>query len=1164
MCKKEVSIILQSGRILSLIAIILCGLQVAGGVCRTYAVAADLPSIKLTRSDLTKIAPNTRGDKKLHRDESADCHFSELVDTDRSVRSVHYAQVNPDPTNLVVGGSNPAAADLTPGVSPSPGRIPGDHTMRFVVPKMGVETTMAKGNIPPPPGISETFLDEGDYYLVRGKKVFIRRDAYRMVVKFKDNAFDNLKRTAPQPKEQTLALHSALSVSDAEMSLSVERQFDKRRVAIIRAHPKAGKKPLRSRIQDFNISPSIEYAYPLFITKTGIDELVLTDEIIARFSPEYGEQEVAEFCAQNGLSLIRRTRGRLNVYLLRLNDPKSRSCLEVANSLNDKQGIVWAEPNFLSRIRLNTSDNLYNNLWHLNNTGQGNGSVDADVDAPEAWALQTGSSDIVIAIIDNGVELDHEDLEIWNNPGEWGDGKESNEIDDDGNGYVDDYQGWDFFDDDNDPNPFYSDDNHGTACAGVAAAKGNNGKGVAGIAYGSPVLSVKVVKGNTDFVGGILLGEAIEYAAELADVISCSWTSPINGYIEDGIDDAVTSGRGGLGCPVFFATGNTGLNPRQWFKVYVSNFPSGPQEHEWVYEKGRWSTGDTGAVWVDYITLQDGTFEDFNGVTPPSLPADFENLVDNDADWITDSDASHARGGYGNSARSGEIGPNQKSGISVSKDYPVGGDLSYYVWVDPGPGDVFYGSFKKGIYWKRYTIPGLNAELNFPASFAGTIAVGASNNLDTRSLYSQYGYGIDFVAPSSGGTLSITTTDRSGSAGYSTDNYTSTFGGTSSATPLAAGIAALMLSRDPNLTALETRILMRRSCDMIGPDSYDYTGWNMYYGYGRVNAYNSVIALDNQRPTLVKEEDFSGGLPSTSDGWEFYSSNSYGRIQVAGGRLRMDVSENGNFALNEAILKIDMAGFEHVWLSFFQAEFNDETHLLPESFTGHENGDGVAISNNGNTWYTIVDASELEVGSSGRTFDVDLDAMVRYVRENHDPSFAYTSNFMIKFQQYDNYTYSSDGREWDDISMIGMPPADSDGDGLPDILEDSYCTDPNDADTDDDGILDGVEDANHNGVVDIAETDPCNVDTDGEGIQDGTELGYTLGDIGSDTDINIFQPDLDPLTTTDPLNVDTDGDGLSDGDEDANHNGRVEKNLGETDPNPRKAIPWIPLLLLDD
>ncbi|MCP4665907.1 MAG: hypothetical protein GY849_06040, partial [Deltaproteobacteria bacterium] len=170
------------------------------------------------------------------------------------------------------------------------------------------------------------------------------------------------------------------------------------------------------------------------------------------------------------------------------------------------------------------------------------------------------------------------------------------------------------------------------------------------------------------------------------------------------------------------------------------------------------------------------------------------------------------------------------------------------------------------------------------------------------------------------------------------------------------------------------------------------------------------------------------------------------------------------------------------------------------------------------------------------------------------------------------YDYDALGNRevWD-----AYAPSDSDGDGLPDSLENTTCTDPGnadtdgdglldgmedanangvkdpgetdpcDTDTDDDGILDGVEDANHNGIVDPGETDPANIDTDGDGIQDGTELGLTLDDVGPDTDLSIFQPDLDPSTTTDPLNPDTDGDGLSDGDEDTNHNGEVDP--GERD-----------------
>ena len=141
---------------------------------------------------------------------------------------------------------------------------------------------------------------------------------------------------------------------------------------------------------------------------------------------------------------------------------------------------------------------------------------------------------------------------------------------------------------------------------------------------------------------------------------------------------------------------------------------------------------------------------------------------------------------------------------------------------------------------------------------------------------------------------------------------------------------------------------------------------------------------------------------------------------------------------------------------------------------------------------------------------------------------------------------------------------DTDNDGIRDGIEGATCTSSNDADSDDDGILDGNEDANHNGVVDRNETDPCDGDTDGDGIQDGTEVGYTLGDIGPDTDTNIFQPDLDPITTTDPLLADSDGDGRNDGVEDANHNGAID--LGESDPNTFDplAMPWLDLLLLTD
>ena len=147
--------------------------------------------------------------------------------------------------------------------------------------------------------------------------------------------------------------------------------------------------------------------------------------------------------------------------------------------------------------------------------------------------------------------------------------------------------------------------------------------------------------------------------------------------------------------------------------------------------------------------------------------------------------------------------------------------------------------------------------ISYPASMAETIAVGASNNLDVRSSYSQFGDGLDFVAPSNdlppgGGTLNVETTDVRGTNGYNranspagdycNANAADGFGGTSSATPLAAGIAGLMLSVNPELTPAEVREILHATADKIDKPNADYdaNGWSSQYGFGRVNAAAAV------------------------------------------------------------------------------------------------------------------------------------------------------------------------------------------------------------------------------------------------------------------------------------------------------------------------------------
>ena len=204
------------------------------------------------------------------------------------------------------------------------------------------------------------------------------------------------------------------------------------------------------------------------------------------------------------------------------------------------------------------NDTRFNEQWNMNN------SNDADIDAPEAWATQTGSNDVLVAVIDTGVDYDHEDLkeQMWRNPGESGGGKENNGIDDDNNGYKDDYRGWNFSADNNNP---YDDNQHGTHCAGMVGAVGNNGKGVAGVNWRVKIMPLKFL--GSDGSGTTEDGaEAIIYAATMgAKISSNSWGGGENSRtLQDAIQFA--HDRGSL---FIAAAGNESSNTDN-----TANYPS--------------------------------------------------------------------------------------------------------------------------------------------------------------------------------------------------------------------------------------------------------------------------------------------------------------------------------------------------------------------------------------------------------------------------------------------------------------------------------------------------------------------------------------------------------------------------------------------------------------
>jgi subtilisin family serine protease len=213
---------------------------------------------------------------------------------------------------------------------------------------------------------------------------------------------------------------------------------------------------------------------------------------------------------------------RPNLFLLRV--PSFLGTEQAIRNLVADINIEYAEKNHLYEVSLTPDDTYFSYQWGLNNTGQTSGTSDADIDAPEAWETYTGSSDICMAIIDTGIDYSHTDLQsnIWENPGETGDGKETDSSDNDGNGYVDDWRGWDFVNSDNSP---LDDNSHGTHVAGIAGAEGDNNTGVAGVCSNSKLMALKAFNANGNGSTAAIIS-AIDYAIEAgAQVINASFSS---------------------------------------------------------------------------------------------------------------------------------------------------------------------------------------------------------------------------------------------------------------------------------------------------------------------------------------------------------------------------------------------------------------------------------------------------------------------------------------------------------------------------------------------------------------------------------------------------------------------------------------------------------------
>lgn len=247
-------------------------------------------------------------------------------------------------------------------------------------------------------------------------------------------------------------------------------------------------------------------------------------ELLVRFEPGVGQVRRTEVLRAHGA----RAKAKLalsGLMLVRLDKVGGERA--AASAVARERGVRYAEPNFIRRLNGLPNDPRFSSLWGLHS------SLDADIDAPEAWDLTLGSASVVVAVIDSGVAYGHPDLapNIWMNPDE----EDGNGVDDDGNGFVDDVRGWDFVQNDNAPLDF---NGHGTHVAGTIGALGDDGYGVAGVGWNTKLMAVRAGNAYGGMTDEAAIGAIMYACAEGAQVVNASWGGP---DFSQSLSDAIAS-----------------------------------------------------------------------------------------------------------------------------------------------------------------------------------------------------------------------------------------------------------------------------------------------------------------------------------------------------------------------------------------------------------------------------------------------------------------------------------------------------------------------------------------------------------------------------------------------------------------------------------------------
>jgi subtilisin family serine protease len=344
------------------------------------------------------------------------------------------------------------------------------------------------------------------FMYIGGEKSYLEVSPNKILVQFEEKADTNAIKSIVQ--RNTSFRLSEISKTDYK-GLNLINFFDTDKIKIIEL------------MKQWKNKEEILYSGVVFINKEGKEIAAITNQIIVRLKHGNDYPVLQKTIIPYDISHITRNEFDGNTCLLKINYSSEKDALQIANELYETGLFEYAEPDLLLFINYETNDIYFSNQWGLNNTGQYGGTNGIDIKATQAWNITTGSSNVKIAILDSGVDLLHSDLTSNLLPG----------YDTTGGG--------------NNGNDTYG---HGTACAGIAAAKGNNNIGIAGVAYDCSILPIHM--GSSPLASRV--ADGLNWAIQNgANVVSMSFSTTETNAVNTALSQAVSSG-----CVPVAATGN--------------------------------------------------------------------------------------------------------------------------------------------------------------------------------------------------------------------------------------------------------------------------------------------------------------------------------------------------------------------------------------------------------------------------------------------------------------------------------------------------------------------------------------------------------------------------------------------------------------------------------